>query len=244
MNRTAATTLLLAVMVVIAAYVAVQLASAAPTGATIISNTTAGTPTYAPGSLTNDRGTITTVILSALQQDQYWKAYIGNITGKLILADANSNNIYDWPFSVGSKQGEVYMSRASSPVFTTVTCANANNITAEETFNNMTPAQSDTITKTFNYTSHHAFFVGIVPITANTCDSTATYVNSSIQNMGGNQNFQEVLLQDNTSNVIFVTLVNNSQYGYNNLTYDFQALVPESGVKPTPTTYYFWTEMG
>jgi hypothetical protein len=244
MSRTAPTIAVVLGMLVCALFLAARLANAAPTGASIVSNTTVGAPSYSPGNLTTSRGTITTVILNSIQQDQNWKAYVGNITGRLVLDDASSFTIYEWPLSV-SKQGEVYLSRASSPDFTNVSCADTGNITVEEAFHNMTTTQVDNINRTFNYTNHSAFFVGTVSISANTCKTTATYVNDTVQNMSStNTSFQQILLQDNASNIIIVTLVNSSRLGYDNQSYDFQVIVPESAIKLTPTPYYFWTEIG
>lgn len=235
--------LLLATIYLVVLYSAVQVVLAAPTGASIQSATTAGVPNPQGGNRTDARGTITTVVLSALQQDQNWKAYVGNITGKLSLDDAVGNTIYDWPLSL-AKLGEVYLTRSTAPVFTAVSCANDANITAEETFNNMSTIQSDNINATFNSSSHGSFFVGTTSIGAGTCKATALYVNDTTQVMNGGQLWQEVLLQDSSSNLIFTTLINSSSQGFDNRPYDFQILVPESAVKVNATTYYFYTELG
>lgn len=236
-------TLMLVGMLAIA--IALQYVSAVPGGASITSNTTAGVPTTTASNRSDARGTITTIVLDSLQQDQNWKAYVGNITGKLSLDDATGNTIYDWGLNSVNKSGEVYVSRASAPVWIDVTCVNGGNVTAEETFHNMTVAQTDNINKTFNYTSHAAFYVGTVQINASTCKSTATYVNDLRSNnpINGNQVFQEVILQDSGANIIFTTLVTGNQTGFDGRQYDFQIIVPESAIKATPTTYYFFTEL-
>jgi hypothetical protein len=217
-------------------------ASALPGGATITSNSTAGTPSPTPSNRSDARGTITTIIINAVQQDQFWKGYVGNISGRLSLDDATGNTIYDWPISL-SKEGEVYVSRASSPVFGSVGCANINNITREEGYYGMTTTQSDNINKTFNATSHQQFFVGNQSITANSCRSTATYVNDSPQTLDGNQYFQEIVLQDSSFNLVYTTMINASKDGFDTLDYDFQMIVPES-VFNSSTTYFFFTELG
>jgi len=215
---------------------------ALPTGASIVSNTTAGLPTYTAGNLTQDRGTITTIILSATQQDQNWKAYVGNITGKLTLDNAGGQTIYEWPIPLSDKKGEVYITRSGSPDFTNVSCANDVNISTEEYFHNMTLAQGDNIRNTFNLTNHYGFYVGTTYINNNSCNSTATFVNDVAQAVTGAQRFQEVVIQDGLFNTLFVTLLSSST-GYNGDVYDFQIIVPESAIKSTPTTYYFYTQL-
>jgi hypothetical protein len=220
-----------------------QLSWGAPTGASITYNVTAGSPNPTASNASHARGTITTMVLNAVQQDQQWKAYVGNITGKLSLDDASGNTIYDWSISAVNKSGEVYVTRSSTISWTTVTCVSATNITAEEIFHNMTAAQSDNIRNTFNAFSHAQFFVGTVSIAANSCNSTATYRNDLPQTIDGTQKFQEVMLRDDVDNVIFVALVEGNYSGFDNRQYDFQMVVPESDVKTTNTTYYFFTEL-
>jgi hypothetical protein len=216
-----------------------------PTGADIITAETSGVPNATPDNRSDARGTITTIVLDATQQDQNWKAYVGNVTGRLSLDDAAGNTIYDWALSTVNKSGKVYISRALSPSFTNVSCADEANVSAEQTFHNMTSTQTDNINKTFNYTSHDAFYVGTQSFNANTCKSTATYRNDSrtYNLMDGSQKFQEVVLQDNTDNVIFMTIFAGNNSGYDNRQYDFQMIVPESAIKSTPTAYYFFTEL-
>ena len=57
-------------------------------------------------------GTINIMNLNANQKNPHWKAYVGNITGKLTLDDADNYTIYEW--SIADLQGEVYATRASS----------------------------------------------------------------------------------------------------------------------------------
>jgi hypothetical protein len=217
--------------------------SAAPGGASIIFNETAGVPTTTPSNRSDARGTITTIILDSVQQDQQWKAYVGNITGKLSLDDAAGNTIYDWALAGVNKSGEVYVTRHASPNWANISCASASNITVEEEFHNMTATQTDSISSTFSVLSHAAFYVGTTPIGNNTCPSTATYVSSLAQTLDGTQVFQELILRDNADQIIFTTLVTGNYSGFDDLSYDFQIIVPESDVKTEPTLYYFFTEL-
>lgn len=237
-NPSAAFTLLLLTLI------ALSSVSALPSGASITSNITAGIPNPTPSNQSSARGTITTVLINGLQQDQYWKAYVGNITGKLSLDNAAGFTIYDWALSSVNKSGQVYVSRYNTIDFSNVTCADDINITSEHAFFNMTFSQPDNVNKTYNYTSHQSFFVGTQQISANSCKSTATYVNDANQTMDGSQKFQALILQDSAYKPIYVTLLNTTTAGYDNNQYDFQLIVPESGIRAQPTVYYFYTQLG
>lgn len=220
-----------------------------PSGADITFNSTETAGTGSPANRTDPRGTITTLIFDSVQQDQRWKAYVGNVTGVLTLDDSNGHTIYDWDLTGVTITGEVYAIRTGSPNFVNVQCADTNNISNEEYFHNMTGSEADSISSTFNYSLHDGFFVGEDQIPANNCFSTATYVNDSLQNMsaGANILFQEVLLMDGSYNILYTTLIEDDESAYTNTaneTFDFQMIVPESDVKATPTTYYFFTEIG
>jgi len=219
-------------------------ASALPSGASVtyVSNSTASTGT--PGNRTDPRSTITTLTLNGVQQDSYWKAYVGNVTGVLTLDDASGNTIYDWSLTGVTLTGEVYASRSNSLSFTGVQCAQQSTITTEETFDNMTSTAVDNINNTFSYQNHSSFLVGSTTISANTCPSTATYINDSPQTVNESAKFQEVLLEDGTTTLIYTTLIEDNTVGFDGNTYDFQMIVGESDRKSAPTTYYFYTEIG
>lgn len=214
-----------------------------PSGAlvTYVSNSTAGIGNA--GNRNDARGTITTIILNATQQDNYWKAYVGNVTGALTLDDASGYTIYNWDMAGVTITGQVYVTRSPSTTFTNVACANTTVISTEETFNNMTDSSADSINRTFNYTSHSSFYVGSIPIASSSCRSTATFINDTPQTVNESAKFQEILLQDGSSNLLYTTPIENNEAGFDNNNYDFQIIVGESKYKPTPTTYYFYVEI-
>jgi len=226
------------VILICALYVKVALAD--PTGATINSNSTDTGPTITPGNLTNDRGTITTIVLQAMQQDQHWKGYVGNVTGALSLRDSNQETLYDWT-NLASPSGEVYATRSSSLSFSSVQCAQAGTITTEETFNNMTGTDADSISNTFNETDHTA--MTIAGTTVNSCPYASMYVSSTSQGQDSNDDFQEILVEDASANLMYVSQINDDTTGFNSNSYDFQMIVGESDVKTTPTTFYFYVEL-
>jgi hypothetical protein len=212
----------------------------APAGAQITFNSTDNGPTKSPGSLTTNRSTITTVVLSAIQQDAHWKAYVGNVTGSLTLQDVNNNTIYNWN-SITTPTGKVIASRNGSLNFGTVACANSTVIGGEQTLMNMSGTDQDNIMQTFNSTAHTPTTLAAQPLSG--CNMTSTYVNNVSQGQNGSATFQEFLMQDTNANLAYVSLINASKTGYNGRTYDFQMIVAESQIQ-APHTYYFYIELG
>lgn len=189
------------------------------------------------------KGTITVITLDSNQQDYKWKAYVGNVSGKLALDDGTSSTIYDW--TLGTPSGEVYVTRSSSVSWDNVVCANETIITGEQTALGMAALDSDNINRTFNYTAHQSFLVGTKNITESSCKNTATYVSDGPQTVDASALFQEILLSDPLSgSLIFTTIIENDQAGYNDAPYDFQLLVAENESSATPTLYYFFVELG
>jgi len=215
---------------------------AIPVGPSILYNSTSNATPKPAAAITTAGGTFTTLVLNTTGQTYRWKAYVGNVSGKLTLADATNKSIFDW--SVTSVTGEVYATRSNSAIdWTTVSCADSALINNEDIFMNMSLASPDTINKTFNNTIHKSFYVGTTKIQNSTCKSIATYVNGVSQAPTENAVFQEILLKDGSSNIVYTTLVNASTIGYNNQRYDFQMILAENEYNPTPTTYYLYVEL-
>jgi len=217
-------------------------ASAVPVGPVITFNSTTNSTPRPAATITTAGGTFTTLILNTTGQTYRWKAYVGNVSGKLTLADATNTSIFDW--SVTSVTGEIYATRSNSLVdWSSVGCADAALIDDEDEFMNMSLGSPDTINRTFNNTVHKAFYVGTTNIANGTCRAIATYVNGVAQTPSQNAVFQEVLLKDSSSNLIYTTLVNSSTIGYNNQRYDFQMILAENEHQTVPTTYYLYVEL-
>ncbi|MDH5796919.1 MAG: hypothetical protein OEY79_05220, partial [Anaplasmataceae bacterium] len=118
----------------------------------------------------------------------------------------------------------------------------------EETFLGHTSTASDNINNTFLNRVHKSFDVGVVPIGASTCKALVTWVNDTVQSQTESALFQEVLLMDANSQLVYTALIDQDTSSYKddvasaNVTYDFQALVPDiNGVGVT--TYYFYVEI-
>ncbi len=214
---------------------------AAPQGPTITFNSTE-TPTPQPATqITTAGGSFTTIVLNATQQTPRWKAYAGNVTGRLVLDDSTSRSIFDW--SLASVTGEVYASRNGSVDWASITCVNQTTILNEDTFLNMSQSNPDTINRTFVNKVHRGFYVGSTFIQNSTCNAIATYVNDTAQASSESANFQEILLQDNTGRMVYSTLINQNATGFNLRRYDFQLIVAENEYQSTPTTYYMYVEL-
>ena len=107
----------------------------------------------------DQRSTIVTVKLNVSQQTVKWKAYVGNITGKITLDDAQNYTIYDW--TVSQVQGKVFATRRATAVnWNTVICANNSVVEAEMVALNHAIKTDDTINKTFTPINHPGFWAG------------------------------------------------------------------------------------
>ncbi len=219
-----------------------------PTGptVTIVSNTTkgsasSGTLVNGTGGNTNQSGGyIYTINLAGESQNNNWKAFVGNVTGTLVLDDASGYSIYRWTTTT-SPAGQVYATRQSSTItWANINCSTTTNISNEETNLNQN-SSDDNITTTFDGTDNDQFTVGTVTITANTCPTTHTYVNDTAQST----EYEEILLHDGT-NTVYTTIIENNGWGYHtNTIYDFQMLVPENASDSWEgsTPYYFYVEL-
>lgn len=226
---------------------------AVPEGAdfSFISSGTA--PNATAENRTDAGGTISILTFDVLSQDQKWKGYVGNITGKFALRDANLYVLYDWEFVGTALTGQIFATRTNTPDWTTVICANETAITADEDYFGIAASSIDSVRNTFGYNAHDAFVVGTPSggsnaIGESTCNSTATYINSTAQNLGApvaDIYFQEILLQEGNGYVVYTTLIEDNYDAYTdtvNETFDFQMIVPESPINAS-STYYFYTEI-
>jgi len=216
-------------------------ALAAPSGPQIVLNSTDYGPSGSSTIINTSGGTISTINLYGITQNIRWKAFIGNVSGKLTLTDSGSYSIYDWRITTVS--GEVYASRFNSIDWASISCAQDANITAEEAALNMTHSSDDSISNTFSVKVHRKFYVGSKLIQNSTCYSTATFVGNQSQEISESMKFQEVLLAQ-ADKLVYASLLENRSVGYNNQNFDFQMLVPDYGV-PTGSSvpYYLYVEL-
>jgi hypothetical protein len=191
---------------------------------------------------TDAQGTITTIQLSANQQDYKWKAYVGNVSGKVALDNANGQSIYDWNLGTAGG-GEVYVSRFSNISWNSIVCANAASIAVEHAGLGISGSSADSINATFNYTNHKPWTVATNPV-LNGCRSTATYISDAPQTMTSSAYFQEILIMDGNGYMAYSTSIESAHTGFDVQPHDFQLLVAENESATVPTTYFFWVELG
>lgn len=215
---------------------------------------------YPPATQEAYAGNISELTIFGRSQTKHWQGYYGEVSGIIVLDDAQNWTLYDWPNP--EPKGEIYATvNSTTPLWNTIECFNysatytpGNNHTDYwESFFNMTYNDVDGIDETFNMTTHPTFDVGEFTITENTCPSTFTHVNDEFQT----ERFVEILLQDSTGQLIFTTILENKDeanntdiVGYNGVTHDFQMLVAEDGTSRTggvrnqaTTTYYFYLDL-
>lgn len=228
-------------LIVVILMAAVFSVLADPSGTTISNNSTDPGATITPDNRTDPGGTITTMQLDATQQNQQWKAYIGNMTGTLTLDDSNSQTIFSWDLPASSITGEVYASRTNSISWGDVNCSEQSIIDTEHTALGISSGAVDSINATFNETTHNAIITGGRTIAANTCPATAAFESDTRPSQAA-ANFQQVLFDDDVS-LIYVTPITQDTTSYDGAsTVDFQMILADD---PTiaATTYYFFAEI-
>ncbi len=197
-------------------------------------------------------GNVTQLIINDTKVTRRWQGYFGNLTGEVVLSDANNNSLYRWQLF---PSGEVYAANSSSISWDKIGCVNFTgnlsgkgddlyepfNITTLERFFNAGTNDVDGIDETFNntYLNSTGFMTGSVLINdQNKCPLAYTFVSNAYQA----SEFEEVILTDNSS-IIFTTLLERGAIGFDARKWDFQMLVAENGDDPTPTNYYFYVEV-
>jgi hypothetical protein len=192
---------------------------------------------FAPTIAYAQAGNVTQLSINGTAITTSWQGFYGNVTGTLILGDANGDQFYTWG-NMSSPSGEVYASRSNSVTWATINCSTAANITVEETYLGQAAADPDSVTNTYTLTTHPDFFVG----SANVSGCYSTKANNATGEQG--TGFWQVLLNDETSTVYTTILDNTPETGFNNLPWDFQLLVGENGKNnEVATPYYFYVEL-
>ncbi|MCK4997483.1 hypothetical protein KAS08_04210 [Candidatus Pacearchaeota archaeon] len=214
-------------------------AGAFPTGPDAINITSNTTGQSGSGMMVNiSGGYIAKMNITATSQNNRWKAMIGEIDGKFTLDDATGSTIYDWTSTVVN--GEVYATRQSGAItWSSVECANITHINQEDL--EMSLTGEDNISQTFNDTNDETFQIGTsITIGVTDCFSTNTYVGNESQDAA----FEEVVLYDSTS-IIFATILETNEEGYDGGNYDFQMIVPENATTGSAQIpYYLYLEIG
>lgn len=209
-------------------------------------------------------GNVTELNIFGYTVTQSWQGYYGNVTGSIILGDQSSSVLYNW--SLASPEGEIYASTNDSISWTNIQCFNftssgtygddsaqrgktsyfgTNLSQLEETFG-IGWDDVDGVNETFSLSgigTHNSFYTNNLHFDEGECMSTQVYSNAG---MGENDKFEEVLLYDpDTRSVVFASLLNEDEFGFDGTTHDFEMLVLEDGhdSDTAVTPYYFYLEL-
>jgi len=233
----------------------IALAASVPEGPTTltIDATSRRTAVTSP-TLNAVAGNVTQLTVAGTTVTQTWQGYYGNVTGTITLDDANNNTMYDW--SLASPEGEIYAATATVDWTSgNVRCFDLDyDDTGDSTYVMLTELEPllglaasdiDGVDETFPEGAGYAnFYTGEYLIDSATCPTTQTYNGSETKDANS---FQEVLLYDNTSDVVVYTgiIEETEPVGFNDLEWDFQMLVGENGHNgdTATTTYYFYVEL-
>lgn len=185
-------------------------------------------------------GRIATLNLTASQQNERWKAFVGWVNGEYTLDDAGGSTIYDWSFEV--TKGRVYATKDSATIqWASIGCANTSILESENQEMNHNNT-GDNITATFDDSTHNSFYVGDTFISSSSCPTLNTYENSNPQD----SKFEEMALYDKNNHVVYATIMEDEEVGFDGSNYDFQMIVPEDGSTDFSgsTAYYLYVELG
>ncbi len=241
--------LALLVIGIVSIMIAAKITQGAPLGANVtVLNSTRVNLSNVAGSVQAQAGNVSELNIVGTSVTKYWAGYYGNVSGNVVLANADGNNMYRW--SVATPRGEIYASRNGTGIsWAGVGCANESQITREDNFIGANSGETvDSVNRTFNYSSHPAFSITGRAITG--CRSV------SVNATGGGNDFWETLLVDNGTQsemnddiFIYTGIIDAQKSGFTGSLYDFQMIVGENGNGTeefpggNPTTYYFYVEL-
>lgn len=222
----------------------------APSSLTWQSSSTWDPTDYGTQAVDAIAGNITALQLTGITQTRGWQGYYGNVTGTIVLDDADENTFYNW--SDQEPRGQIYASLASAgtPTWNSVDCfSHATNATPFDTTYGFSASDGDNASNTYNRTDHSNFFINANEITG--CPTTYIFQDDDYQQ----NRFANFLLWDAAGGAdgwVFGTTIENRDSGvapdvncYNGGTCDFQLLVAEDGhgTDASPTSYFFWVDL-
>jgi hypothetical protein len=209
-------------------------------------------------------GNVTELNIFGFSVTQSWQGYFGNVTGTITLEDTSGDVMYNW--SESSPDGEIYASKNDTISWGYVQCFNftatgtygndlpnaggtsqyGTNLTILENMFNISFDDSDGVDETFTLTgpgTHNRFFTSNEEFSEGECRSTRIFSNADT---GEDNKFEEVLLYEpSTYSVIFASLLNEDEVGFDDNPHDFEMLVLEDGhgADTNTDTYYFYVEL-
>lgn len=250
----------LLVMLVISV-TSIAFVAAFPIGPRTVTNTSTrlSETNWPPYNITAYAGNITEMVIDTWTITRTWQGYVGNVTGTIVLADANNYTLYDW--EVMNPSGEIYAARTDSIDWITIACANKTQIldineaqfsgTNETDRDGAYPDDSPNLTFTTSGT-HHTIYVGNITVANDTCPRTVMHNSTTWipHNQTANHDvdrFHEVVLADNWGNgdTVYTALLEKDWAGFDGKTHDFEMIVAEDGhgTDVSQTPYYFWVQL-
>jgi hypothetical protein len=244
--------------------IAFPIVNAQPTGADPTELGTGRFPAAAAGSHEALAGNVTTLNLAGESITRTWQGYHGNVTGNIVLGDADGNKLYNW--AEVNPRGQVFASTNETVQWAYAQCfnytaagtfasdtANAGgtsqfglNLTQLHAMFNVQAIDADSVDRTFNTTGsggHPLFYLGSLEFTEGQCNSAWLFVDGEYQA----SDFSNALLYEpETASVIFTAIIEyETSQGFDGQNYDYQMLVIEDGhgTNTATTTYYFSVEI-
>ena len=234
-------------------------------------NATAADGTMQNGS----RGYIYNLTITESQPTQKWVGYVGQVVGEYALQDAAANALYDWDIVTitgelyATKEAgyqpdtheDENLYAGGMPTWADLICANSSMITVEEERFNHSSTDEDSYSKTFvdgagfNLITFHAGDNEIddTAIGGGTCFGA----HLNVENADQTNNWTQVVLTDLTSqdrsssdardvfDITYAAILENYTMGYDGNIYDFQMLLPQSGLQGDQpnVAFYFYIEL-
>jgi len=215
-----------------------NLSSPGPNGANVSFVSGSRAEADSPELHSSFAGNLTELAVFGRTITQSWQGYYGNVSGSIVLKDGTGNVFYNW--SVVNPTGEVYVSRSSGVNFANISCASSSDISIEEDNSGQNASDVDSISNTFSVTDHPSFYVGHKEISENSCFSTNIFDLSGVSS----SSFYEVLLSDNSANLVYTAILERDVLGFDLKSHDFEVIVSEDGHRSDTftTPYYFYVE--
>jgi hypothetical protein len=236
-------------VIIVMIMIGIPISKAAPTGPDTVSALNSSRINASSAATVQAlAGNVTELNINANTVTRFWQGYYGNISGTIVLGNAEGVNLYQW--AAANPQGEIYATKNSTAInWTNVGCANESQILNEDSWIGATINNSDSANHTFAKTNHPSFYTGNKLVSE--CRST------SVNGTGDSSIFWEALLVDNGTNAvsmaddifIYTAILDQNRLGFDARTHDFQMIVGEPGAgseewpNGNPTTYYFYVEL-
>jgi hypothetical protein len=240
--------ILVIILVIALALLSLKVLAADPTGPESIERgADERRPTADPIAVQAQAGNVTALTINATKITSRWQGYYGNITGTITLDDANNATMYSW--EIASPQGEIYaVNDSTTPTWGDIVCFNFSKTSAEQNVTlsglqdslGMNSTDADTVNKTFNHTFKGSLTVGSVTLTEG---DGCQVVSLNVEDKYDAAKFNETILTDNTTKIIYTALLEQDATGFQGSNLDFQMIVGENGDTTEATSYYFYVEL-